>query len=480
MSVPTGARLSLRVKLTLVFAIAMALLFGGLELFVYDRSRADLNRSLNQGLSARAEDVRALVMQADSGLKQGGSSALAAPGERFAQILTPGGRVLDETSPQLSRPLLGPAERMRAATRPAFIDRVGVAGLAGGARLLAVPVQAQGQSLLVVVGASLHSRDAALVDLRTVLLLGGPVALALASLLGYALAALALRSVEAMRRRAEHISLAAPGQRLPVPRTNDELGRLANTLNEMLARNEAAFLRERTFVADASHELRSPLAILRAELDVALVGESSREELEHALASAAEEADRLSRLAEDLLTLSEADRGSLPIRSEPIDVAPSLERLAARFAPRASVAGAAILTRISPGLRLRADPLRLEQALGNLLDNALRHGGRTVVVRARREGENVELEVSDDGPGFPEDFLSDAFERFTRADSARTSGGAGLGLAIVRSIARAHGGEAYASNAPGGGAVVRLSLPHPRELARAPSQERRRVGSASA
>jgi two-component system, OmpR family, sensor kinase len=473
-SVPLRARIGLRLKLTLVFASAMALLFGGLELFVYERSRADLDRSLNQGLRARAEDVRALVMQSDSGLKQGGSSLLLAPGERFAQVLTPGGGVLDETSPSLARPLLDAAELSRSAARPTLIERARVPGASGSARLLATPVQAQGQSLVVVVGASLHERDAALQDLRTVLLLGGPVALVLASLLGYALATLALRSVESMRRRAERISLAEPGQRLPVGRSRDELARLAETLNQMLARNEAAFQRERTFVADASHELRSPLAILKAELDVALVGESSREELEHALASAAEEAYRLARLAEDLLTLSEADRGSLPLRIELIDVPQSLERLAQRFRAHAEALSRAIVTRSSAGLRLRADPLRLEQALGNLIDNALRHGASTVVVRARRYGERVEFEVSDDGPGFPPEFMREAFERFTRADPARTSGGAGLGLAIVRSIARAHGGEAHVSNSPGGGALVRLSLPG--ALAAEAASERRPAG----
>ena len=227
----------------------------------------------------------------------------------------------------------------------------------------------------------------------------------------------------------------------------------------MLARNEAAFQRERTFVADASHELRSPLAILRAELDVALVGDSSREELAGAVASAAEEAERLSLLAEDLLTLTAADRGSLPIRREPLDVGESLARLRERFAERARKAGREILTRAPRGLVVRADPLRLEQALGNLLDNALRHGGGPVLVQATRHGRGVELQVSDGGAGFPPAFLDAAFERFTRVDETRTAGGAGLGLSIVRSIARAHGGEAYAANGPAGGALVRLSLP---------------------
>jgi signal transduction histidine kinase len=227
----------------------------------------------------------------------------------------------------------------------------------------------------------------------------------------------------------------------------------------MLARNEVAFQRERAFVADASHELRSPLAILRAELDVALMGDSSREELRRAVVSAGEEADRLSTLAEDLLMLAEADQGKLPIKLELIDVPESLRRLSERFAPRAREAGATIEIRSAPGLNVLADPRRLEQALGNLIDNALHHGARTVVVEARHPDGWLELHVSDNGPGFPPAFLQVAFERFTRADRPRTVPGAGLGLSIVRSIARAHGGEAFIENANGGGAHVWLSIP---------------------
>jgi signal transduction histidine kinase len=443
----------------LAFAGAMALLLAALGAFVYVRFEGSLDRSINQGLRSRAEDVRALVTQADSGLRQAGRSALTAPGERFAQIIGPSGKVEDATPSLPGRPLLSPAELLKSSRGPTMFGRKTVPGLAGSSRLLALPVQAQEQRVIVIVGSSLRQRESALSDLRTVLLLGGPVALVLASLLGYAVAALALRSVESMRRRALQVSLLEPGHRLPVPPGSDELARLARTLNEMLARNEVAFQRERAFVADASHELRSPLAILRAELDVALMGESSREELHRAVVSAAEEADRLSTLAEDLLMLAEADQGKLPIKLELIDVADTLQRMSERFAHRVREAGATIETRSPPGLQAIADPLRLEQALGNLIENALHHGARAVIVEAEHRDERLELHVSDDGPGFPPAFLQIAFERFTRADRPRTAPGAGLGLSIVRSIARAHGGEAFISNGSGGGAHVWLSIP---------------------
>jgi two-component system OmpR family sensor kinase len=459
MSFRALARLGLRLKVTLAFAVAMALLLGALGMFVYLRVQDGLDHSLNQGLRSRAEDVRALVMQADSGLSQAGQSSLAAPGERFAQILTPAGKVLDQTSSLPRQAILSGAQLTRANAGPTLVDSTRIAGTSDTSRLFAMPVQAQGQREIVVVGSSLHQRDSALAELRTLLVLGGPVALALACLLGYGVAALALRSVESMRRRALRVSLVDPGQRLPVPPGNDELARLARTLNEMLARNEVAFARERAFVADASHELRSPLAILRAELDVALMGESSREELRMAVASAAEETERLSALAEDLLMLAQADEGTLPIKRERVDVGELLERLGERFAQAAGEAGATIETRSPSGIRIGADPRRLEQALANLLENALRHGARRVLVRAERRGGRLELHVSDDGRGFPEPFLEVAFERFTRADRSRTSPGAGLGLSIVRTIARAHGGEAYIANDAAGGAHVWLAIP---------------------
>jgi signal transduction histidine kinase len=246
----------------------------------------------------------------------------------------------------------------------------------------------------------------------------------------------------------------------------------------MLTRNELAFQRGQAFVADASHELRSPLAILKAELDVALIGESSREELARAVASAAEEADRLSALAEDLLMIAEADQGNLLVRREQIEAGQLLERLRERFSQRARTAGSVIVIKAPDGLWMRADPLRLEQALGNLLDNALRHGAHSVLVQAERHGETVELHVSDDGPGFPPRFLEVAFERFTRADRARTAGGTGLGLAIVRSIARAHGGEAFptgpaAAHACGYRSPTRPRWNEPRRRKPHPQQPRR-------
>src|SRR5207302_1579771 len=224
-----------------------------------------------------------------------------------------------------------------------FVDVRGVPGLDEPARLLGLPIDRGGRRLVLVVGATRENRAEALRSLRTELLVAGPFALVLATALGYLLAGAGLRAVEAMRRRAAAISADRPGERLPVPPTGDELERLGTTLNGMLARLESALERERGFVAEAGHELRTPLALL------------------------------------------------------------------------------------------------LEQALGNLVGNGLRHGGGKVRLWARLvAGGTVELHVTDRGGGFGEEFLDRAFDRFSRADAGRSGGGAGLGLAIVETIARAH------------------------------------------
>jgi signal transduction histidine kinase len=215
----------------------------------------------------------------------------------------------------------------------------------------------------------------------------------------------------------------------------------------MLGRLEAGIARERRFVADASHELRTPLALLSTELELAQRRPRSPEELRAALDSAAEEVDRLTRLAEDLLVLARADEGQLPLRREEIQVKDLLETVAGRFNQNVEVG-------VQDGDSIVGDRLRLEQALGNLVDNARRHGAGTIRLEAERRDDRVEIRVSDEGPGFPPELLPHAFDRFTRGDEARERGGTGLGLAIVAAVAKAHGGRAHAA-----GSTVTIELP---------------------
>ena len=446
-------RLPIRLRLALAFALAMAVVLAALGAFLYLRLGSSLDESVDEGLEAQADDVAAAV--ARRGETAIGTVGVAEP-ERFFQVLHPDGRIVDQTQVLREEPLLGADERGRALGGGRLrLERSDVPGIEGRVRLLA---RAEGR-LLVVVGQSLDDRDEALADLLGDLLLIGPAAHLLASLLGYGVATAALRPVEAMRSEAAAVSAAEPGRRLPLPRPRDDIWRLGATLNEMLGRLERALERERSFVADASHELRTPLALLKTELELALRSPRSEDELVRALRSAAGETDRLAQLVEDLLVLARSDEGRLPLRRAPVPARDVLAAVAERFLHRAEAAGRTIAVEAPDGLVVAADAVRLEQALGNLVENALRHG-RGAIRLAAREGEGgVELHVLDEGDGFPPAFLARAFERFSRAEEARSEGGAGLGLAIARVIAEAHGGSAHASGRSGGGADVWLSLP---------------------
>jgi signal transduction histidine kinase len=356
--------------------------------------------------------------------------------------------------------LLTPAQLAQVRRAPLLVPRS--SSIHESVRLLATPVVAQGKRLVVVVGAPLDTRDGTLATVRTELLVGGPLALLLASLLAYLIAASALRPVERMRTRAAAISASRLSDRLPVPAARDEVSRLGETLNEMLGRLETALERERSFVADASHELRTPLAHVQAEIELALESPRGRAELEAALRSVGSETDRLSQLAEDLLLLARVDKGTLPIRLDEVRLDELLEAVAARFERRARDAARTVEV-MTDGGSARVDRLRVEQALGNLIENSLRHGAGTIGVSAIRSGDSVELHVTDEGPGFAAEFADHAFERFARAEESRTSSGAGLGLAIVAAVATAHGGTARIVRAAGGGAEVAIRLPSPRE-----------------
>jgi two-component system OmpR family sensor kinase len=435
----------------------IALVLAATGFFVYLQFQHEVHNTVDAGLRSRADELSAVVRQEGTSLGAGGQH-LVGRTDSFAEVLDPTGKVIDSSSTIGNEDLLDAKQLRAAAEGPVFVDRGPLPGLDEGSRLLAVPVSTPAGKRIVVVGASTAENEDAQTDLAQLLLLGLPAALILASIAGYGVATAALRPVEAMRARAEEISTAAPDERLPVPATRDELARLGKTLNEMLARIGDAMERERAFVADASHELRTPLAILRAELDLALAHGRPPEELRAALASAAEETDRLSQLTDDLLTIAQTERGELPLRREPLRLGDTFESVERRFSRRAGEAGRRLEVGEGGELELRADQLRLDQAIGTLVDNALRYGAGSIELSARAVAGTVEVHVTDEGEGFPTDFLDHAFERFSRAPGVR-EGGSGLGLAIVATVGEAHGGSAHAANRPGGGADVWVSIP---------------------
>lgn len=441
------SRFPIRARLTAAFALAMALLLLAAGSLVYLRLEADLDESIADTLTARAQATTATESGA-AGMPEANAGAPTEAEDGFAQVLTPAGELVDSSGNDAS-PVLSSAEAGRAAGGELELERA-VPGVGGAVRILAAPTSVDGRRLVIVVGQSLEDRDETLANLVASFAIGGPIAVALASLLGYALASAGLRPVEAMRRRAEQISMEQGAGELPLPRAHDEVRRLGETLNEMLARLRTSFERERRFVADASHDLRNPIAVIRAELDAALAAGDLGPDARTSVVVAIEECDELAALAEDLLVLARAADDRLPVRPEVVDARALLESAAARFERRATERNRTILVEAEPGIAVRADPLRLRQALGNLIDNALRHGAGEVVLAGRADSEVVQLEVSDRGPGFDSDIAAAAFERFTSGDSARTRAsaaergraGTGLGLAIVRAIAEAHGGSA--------------------------------------
>jgi signal transduction histidine kinase len=427
----------------------MAVVLAGMGLFVYQRVGDSLLASVDQTLRSQASEA---VAHSRRGADLGDRDVRG--GTTLAQLLDSEGAVL-RSDPAGLLPLLSSADARRASAGQRLRRTRSLRSPKGDWRMLAIPNGQPGY--VVVVARSLEPREESLDHLFRQLMVAVPIALLLASLAGYALAAAALRPVEAMRRRAAAVSASSPG-RLPVPPSRDEVSRLATTLNEMLDRLEAAFEHERRFVADASHELRTPLALLRAEIEVTLRRKRTAAELEATLRSAGEETQRLSRSADELLLMARADRGPLPLRRETIAVEDVLDAVARRFA-----AGGGAIRVEETGALLEADPERLAQAITNLVDNALVHGAGPIVLSAIERPESVELHVADSGGGFSEQFLPRAFDRFSRADEARGQGGTGLGLSIAELIAAAHGGSAGAANRPEGGADVWLAIPRAAE-----------------
>jgi two-component system OmpR family sensor kinase len=447
------ARLPIRARLTIAFAGVMLAVLSAAGVFLYAQFRSDLDAEVDAAIAEEVGNVKAL-------LEAGHPEAVASSGVPLAHVYSAGGRLVASTPRAQGSRLLSVPEARRAARQPARLARRTLPY--GPVRIRAFPANTPGgRRIAVAVAGTLALRDHELSRLRSLLLIAGPLALLLASLAGYELARAALLPVDRMRARAERITDRRLSERLPVPEPLDEIGALGRTLNVMLDRIEATLARERRLVSDASHELRTPLTTLRAEVDLALVGDRDPEELRAALESAAEEARRMTRLADDLLVLARADEGRLPMRPEPLVARDLLEAAATRARAVASERERSIVVGgVAPGPVVQADPDRTAQALDNLITNALRYGEGAITLSARSEGALVELHVTDEGRGFPDALIGREFERFGRGGEARAGEpGRGLGLALVEAVAIAQGGHAAAANLPEGGADVWMALP---------------------
>ena len=456
------SRLPIRWKLTLAFALGLAVVLTAVGVFLHAQLSANVDAAIERDLRMRADQLRMLVIRSPISAWPTSSGNLE-PDETVAQILAPDGRVVAASSHADVR-LLTPEQLQVAATKGLFVDRPGDAMLDESLRIFAMPVQARGEAFIVVVTDSLDERAQTLASALAVEIIGLTAALIASSAIGYWVAGLALRPVETLRQRAAAISgddLAAKRAPLPVSPVDDEIGRLGRTLNDMLDRigraqtaQQNALLQQRQFLADASHQLRTPLAIIKAEVELAQSGATQENDLRATMASIGEETDRLSGLTEDLLLLAAADEERLSLNRESVNLHDLLSEVAERSRGRAQLEERTITVQSDEGMIL-ADRERLEYVLSNLVDNALTHVAGNVELLGTRTDKAVEIQVHDHGAGFADSYLAHPFVRF--APTASTGRGSGLGLAIVQAIADAHGGVVSLSNDHG--ASVTLALP---------------------
>jgi len=452
------ARLPIRYRLSVTFGASAAVVVAGLSIFVYTQTASTLLDTIDTDLNSRV-DLLAADVRDDGPAHVNVRQALIENAEVVAQIDDTSGRVLRSTSLIARSRLLSPGQT-RSLRRPTLFDRA-IPGIRNTTRVLAVPlVTRHGRRLVVAVGASLQDRHDELTQLAATLAIAGASALLLISGGAWLALASALRPVERMRKQAAAISASDPGRRLSPAGGRDEIALLGATLNQMLDRIEESVDSERRLVDRASHELRTPLAIQRIDLDVALSGPRTIEELTNALTSVSVENAHLTRLTEDLLVLSRARGGVLPLRLAEVALPELLADARRRHGLRNADDGRVSFQ--ASDCVVRVDPVWFRQAVDNLLDNALRHtpaGGR-VELRAGITGDTLSVVVEDTGPGFPEAFLGEAFKPFTRStgNPEDRPASAGLGLAVVSTIARAHGGRAWAENRPAGGARVTVEM----------------------
>jgi signal transduction histidine kinase len=385
--------------------------------FVYLRVQYALDLRLNEDLTAQATQLVDNI--------GAGAAPAVSPGTSY-QLLDVNNRVV-AASPGLAGPSL---------LRP---DQTTTAMHRGLRAVHPDATPAAGTPAVAVLAVRRDQRDEALRELIAQLTLANLAALAVASLVGYRLARAALIPVERYRTEAARIAAGATGVRLAVPAdSHDEVARLGHTLNTMLAALETALDRERRFVNDASHELRTPLTLLSAELELALRRPRSTAELEQTVKAAAADTADLIRLADALLTVGvQPDQAN----ADEVDLGPLVTDVVARYQLTADHARVAGHIREVPALLVRGDATRLEQVITNLLDNAVRHGAPPITATADRTADVIRLTVHDHGPGMDPAFLPRATERFSRADTARTTPGTGLGLSLVDAIVTAHHGE---------------------------------------
>jgi heavy metal sensor kinase len=454
-------RLSIRWRLTLWNTLALGLVLLGFAAAVYGLTARALYEQLDDrllaGLRQPAQDRR---LDADpAGRLRYWVDELHEHEGIFCVVYGLGGEVRTRTE-QLAADSV-PAAPEAAPEGSRFHDAA--VPILGRQRMLVARLRAGGREYTALLMAPLEGVDRELRRLLAALATAVPVALVLSGGLGYVLARKALAPVDHLRRQTRQITAESLDRRLPVANPGDELGALALTINEMIARLERSFAEVRRFTADASHELRTPLAVIRTEAELALGGAAVPPEERHLLGSILEECERLSRLTDQLLTLSREDAGVATQAHEAVDLGALVQGVAENLRPLAEAKGLRLHSSGQDGARVRGDAARLRQVFYNLLDNAIKYtpaGGEIEARVEARAGEAVAT-VRDTGIGIPAEHLPRVFDRFYRVDKARSreQGGTGLGLSITRSIVNAHGGSVELDSAVGRGTTCTVTLP---------------------
>jgi len=465
--------LPLRLRLTLWHGLLTGAAFTAVFVLVYVLARDRLVRHHDEDLAATAQEVQHILERHEDCAELSAEQVAAI--DRLGKIVvvhvmsgrpmllhaSPGGEIL---SPMTELPPVGSRPPRGATASPSFVTLATPSGLV---RECSLPYRSRaGRPGVIRVAGRLGDIVEPLHALLWTLVGCAPVALLLALAAGHWLAGRALAPVDRVTQLAREIGTSSLSRRLPEPPLADEIGRLVHVFNEMIGRLESSFAALERFTADAAHELRTPLATMRATLDLALERPRSHDEYRDALAEVADEVDRLRSVADDLLLLARTDAGHVPLRSRPLDVGIVAERVAEAFRPLAAERGVTLEVRAPGPVLVRGDARWLRQLLVNLLDNAVRaaagaSGGRVEVEAVMRE-DGALVSVSDTGPGVPAEQLPHLFDRFFRGETDRgrqRAQGAGLGLSIVAWIASAHEGRVGAFNRAGGGLRVEVLLP---------------------
>jgi heavy metal sensor kinase len=453
--------LGLRTKLALWTSLMLGASLAAGFLWVHFGLRSVLEARNDASLERKAAELLAVVRDARSGGAEALESEIrrevvAYEAEGLVVVVRTPERVFVAPSSEKGREL---SRRLASISLGQGPETVILPDRAGRYRTLRAELGQPGYSLEL--GVSLAETESTLSQFDGRVAAGGLVFLVIAVLGGLFLSRQALRPVAQSINTAKRLDPANLSERLPQTGAGDELDELAGTINDLLDRLAAYHAQVIRFTADASHELRSPLGAMRAAIEVALGQPREASEYRDVLSSLGEQCERITALVNGLLLLARADAGEVDLKTEHLDLASLADEVAEMFEPLAEERGIDLVTQASDPVVIAGDSSRLRQLVTNLLDNAIRftEPGGSVTIQVGHLGDRAVLRVTDTGAGIPPEHLPHIFERFYRADSARTSGGSGLGLSICRWIVEAHGGSIEARSDSGKGTSFTALLP---------------------